>query len=150
MFNKVATFRMLPIRRSALGVSAPANDNRRNSPVGIVRRTRAPRLVCRWSLSPRTGRPVCCWEVDNDAPGPQARDAQPNGSPFHKTVVQLSYQGAAAGTALREPGDVSGANAPVLHARHWTMRSSSPPDPASSHRKRFALGLVANSLQLGG
>ena len=161
MFNKVAKFRTLPPRRPAPGVKAPANDNLRNARPCGMRRQSAPRLVCRWELSPSTGRPVCRWELDKaDEPNPRLRDGSQQGRPFHKTVFQLSYQGEAAGTALRDAGRGSPAHAPirnslgrpnlhkVLHARHWTMRFSSLPEPASSHREWFAIGLVANDLQL--
>jgi hypothetical protein len=73
MFNKVATFKMLPPARSASNAIAPANDNRRNARAGGVQRSRAPRLVCRWSLSESTGRPVCRWELEQaDDPSPRA------------------------------------------------------------------------------
>ena len=74
MFNKVAQFKMLPPGRPARTVLAPANDNRRGARPGILQRTRAPRLVCRWSLAPDTGRPVCRWELDaTDEPSPRLR-----------------------------------------------------------------------------
>lgn len=90
MFNKVATFRMLAARRPARSVNAAANDNVRNR---AARWTRAPRLVCRWELSPGTGRPVCRWELDTtDEPGPRLSVLSLRGRPFHKTVSQPSYQ----------------------------------------------------------
>ena len=64
MFNKVATFRMLPPRRPAPGVNAPANDNRRNARAGTSGRARAPRLVCRWSLI--GSELICHWEAESD------------------------------------------------------------------------------------
>jgi hypothetical protein len=101
MFNKVAAFRMLPPRRPAPSVSAPANDNRRNAPACASERTRSPRLVCRWSLAENTGRPVCRWELDNaDEPNPPLRDGSQHSRPIHKTVFQLSYQGETAGAAF--------------------------------------------------
>jgi hypothetical protein len=73
MFNKVATFKMLPPGRSTRSTTAPANDNRRNTAPCALQRNRAPRLVCRWSLSESTGRPVCRWELDEaDEPSPRS------------------------------------------------------------------------------
>ena len=60
MFNKAAEFKTFRTARPAAGVKLPANDNGRD----IVRPARRPRLVCRWSLSQMTGRPVCRWEAD--------------------------------------------------------------------------------------
>jgi hypothetical protein len=160
MFNKVATSKMLQPGRPARSVNASANDNRRNVRPSISARARAPRLVCRWSLSPSTGRPVCRWELDNVAePSSPWRDASLGSLPFHKTVFQRSYPKETVGATLHDPGRLSGADAgrrvhiwssvrKVLHARHSPMRSSDLPDPAPSHRERFALGLVANDLQL--
>ncbi|HLG80360.1 MAG TPA: hypothetical protein VKY22_05045 [Bradyrhizobium sp.] len=162
MFNKVATFRMLAPRRTAPGVNAPANDNRRNPRPCLPQRIAAPRLVCRWELSASTGRPVCHWELDKtDEPGPRSREASLRDGPLHKTVFQPSYQvREAAGAASFDPGRVLGPDAPssdghgrptarkVLHARHSTMRSSTSVGPAPSHRERLAIGLVANDLQL--
>lgn len=72
MFDKVSKLKMLPPGRPARGVDAPANDNRRNARPGALQRRRTARLVCRWSLSPDTGRPVCRWELDNaDDPSPR-------------------------------------------------------------------------------
>jgi hypothetical protein len=72
MFNKVAKFKMLPPRRPARSVTAPANDNRRNAEPCASDRARAQQLVCRWSLSPDTGRPICRWELDTtDVPSPR-------------------------------------------------------------------------------
>jgi len=71
MFNKVTKFKMHPPGRPARGVNTAANDNRRNARPGAVQRNRAPRFICRWSLSPDTGRPICRWELDT------ADDARP-------------------------------------------------------------------------
>ena len=93
MFNRIATFNVLPPRRPVPGLNAPANDNRRNACTGASWRAHAPRLVCRWSLSPDTGRPVCHWELDHaDEPSPRSRNASGPGQAFHKTVFQPSYQ----------------------------------------------------------
>jgi hypothetical protein len=74
MFNKVAQFKVLPAGRPARHELAPANDNRRNGRPCASRRNRAPRPVCRWSLSQDTGRPVCRWELDTtDEPSPRLR-----------------------------------------------------------------------------
>jgi hypothetical protein len=74
MFNKAAKFKMLPPGRPARSENAPANDNRRNARPCASPRNRAPRLICRWSLSPDTGRPICRWELDNvDEPSPRLR-----------------------------------------------------------------------------
>jgi hypothetical protein len=161
MFNKATNFRMLPSGHTAPGTKAPANDNRRNAHTGASRRPRAPLLVCRWSLSPSTGRPVCRWELDKaDEPSPPTRKALRRDRPLHKTVFQPSYQDEAAGAGLRGTGCASDTHAlvghtdecsrvdGVLHARHWTMRLSASPGPAPSQRERFALSLVANDLQL--
>ena len=74
MFNKVAKFKILPPGRPARSVLAPANDNRRNGRPAALHRNGAPRLLCRWSLSPDTGRPVCRWEQDTaDEPSAHLR-----------------------------------------------------------------------------
>ena len=118
MFNKVAKFKMLPPGRSAPGMSAPVNDNCRNARPCAPQRGRTPRLVCRWSLSPSTGRPVCRWELDNtNEPNPGLSDASRHGRAIHKTVFQLSYQEEAVRIASAVAGDVQAANAPPLHSR---------------------------------
>jgi len=77
MFNKLATFKMLPPGRPARCVKAPANDNRRSARPSTSQRSRIPPLACRWSLSPDTGRPVCRWELDKtDEPSPRLRRAR--------------------------------------------------------------------------
>jgi hypothetical protein len=74
MFNKAAKFKMLPPGRPARSAIAPANDNRRNARPCAAQRNRTPRLVCRWSLSPDTGRPICRWELDTAGePSPRLR-----------------------------------------------------------------------------
>jgi hypothetical protein len=160
MFTKVATFRMLPPRRPAPAMSAPANDNRRNAQACASGRTRAPRLVCRWSLSENTGQPVCHWELDNaDEPNPRWHDGSQRRRPIHKSVFQLSYQGEAAGAPFARHPTARGCERAarggedanlrrVLHARHSTMRSNASPDPAPSQCAWFGISLVANYLQL--
>ena len=82
MFNKVAAFKMLQSGRPARNVMAPANDNRRDARPCILQRNRTPRLICRWSLSPDTGRPVSRWELDrSDEPSPRLRAAPSPAAP---------------------------------------------------------------------
>jgi hypothetical protein len=154
MFNKATNFRMLPPGHTAPGMNAPANDNRRNTHAGASRRPRAPRLVCRWSLSPSTGRPVCRWELDKaDEPSPPSRKALRRDRPFHKTVFQLPYQDEGAGTALHSAGRALDAHALVPYRRmlarsrsvastSLAMRLSASPGPAPFHRERFAINLL--------
>ncbi len=72
MFNKAAKFKMLPPGRPARSVTTAANDNRRDAHPRALPRNRAPRPICRWTLSPDTGRPVCHWEPDmTDEPSPR-------------------------------------------------------------------------------
>ncbi len=127
MFEKVAKFRMLASRRPAPDLIAPANDNRRGVRPGASRRARTPRLICRWSLPEGAKAPVCRWMLESsDEPSPSSRRVPLSESAFHKTVLRLSYQGRAAGTALRDADVTSDAkerlratNArSVLHARH--------------------------------
>ena len=81
MFNKVAAFKMLPSGRAARSVIAAANDNRRDARSCASQRIRTPRLVCRWSLSPDTGRPVSHWELETpDEPSPRLRGLRPRPS----------------------------------------------------------------------
>ena len=149
MFNKVANFRMLPTRPAAPGVNAPANDNRRNGRPCASRRARAPRLICRWSLSATTGRPVCRWELDNaDEPNPRLRGAWRDSGRFHKTVFQLSYQGEAVGAALHvakwPAHNTPSTRHPSTFERvarcctHVTRRCDLTPFPTTSSHRRIA------------
>ncbi len=88
MFNKVAAFRMLPSGRPARSGIAPANDNRRDARPCIVQRNRMPRLICRWSLSPDTGRPVSRWELErSDEPSPRLRAAPSPAAPSRLSLM---------------------------------------------------------------
>jgi len=88
MFNKVAAFKMLPLGRPARSMIAPANDNRRNARPCVVPRTRMPRPICRWSLSPDTGRPISRWEFDAlDEPSPLLRLGSRQAAPARLWLV---------------------------------------------------------------
>ena len=120
MFNKVANFRMLPTRPAAPGVNAPANDNRRNGRPCASRRARAPRLICRWSLSATTGRPVCRWELDNaDEPNPRLR--QPSTDRFTKLSSNCLIRKE---RSVRSRGAKSRAHYAGLRARPMQVRAN--------------------------
>lgn len=102
MFRKLAKFRMIPSRRFAPGVIAPANDNKR-----IVRRpeqrpAKPGRLVCHWVQVEGCPGLSCRWELeDRDGPYPSLRGEPSPRRTNHKTVLKLSSPGRFAGERLR-------------------------------------------------